>query len=50
MAYMDKERATSKEYAAKSEAIRKQNAATFKARRNASLAIHAGFERTIGKY
>ena len=35
MAYMDKERATSKEYKAKSEALQKYNAAEFKERQNA---------------
>jgi len=50
MAYMDKERATSREHAARSEAIRRQNAATFKERRAAFLAKHAEYESTLGKY
>lgn len=50
MAYMDEQRKTSREYAAKSEAIRGQNAATFKERRTAFLAKHAEYERTLGRY
>ena len=38
MAYMDKERATSREYAAKSEALQKQQAAEFKERQSAHRA------------
>ena len=49
MAYMDKERATSREYAVKSQARLKADAGVFKERRKACLATHAGYEKTLGK-
>jgi len=50
MAYMEKQRATSKEYAAKSAARLKADAGVFKERRKAYLAKHAEYEKDLGDW